>query len=135
GGLEVALGCTYRVAVASASLGLPEVKLGIIPGSGGTVRLPRLIGPAAAVDLVTSGSPVGAKKAESLGLIDAVIDGELRAGAIAFANDIAGKARPQPISSRAVAPVEASFWEGAERAVAARAKREAAPLRALASVR
>ena len=135
GGLEVALGCTYRVAVASASLGLPEVKLGIIPGSGGTVRLPRLIGPAAAVDLVTSGSPVGAKKAEALGLIDAVVDGDLRAGAIAFANDIAGKARPQPISGRAVAPVEAGFWEGAERAVAARAKREAAPLRALASVR
>lgn len=135
GGLEVALGCTYRLAVASASLGLPEVKLGIIPGSGGTVRLPRLIGPAAAVDLVTSGNPVGAKKAEALGLIDAVIDGDLRAGAIAFANDIAGKARPQPISSRVVAPVEAGFWEGAERAVAARAKREAAPLRALASVR
>lgn len=135
GGLEVALGCAYRVAVASASLGLPEVKLGIIPGAGGTVRLPRLIGPAAAIDLVTSGNPVGAKKAETLGLIDAVVDGDLRAGAIAFAKDIAGKARPQPISSRAVAPVEAGFWEGAEKAVAGKAKREVAPLRALASVR
>lgn len=135
GGLEVALGCAWRVAVSSASLGLPEVKLGIIPGAGGTVRLPRLIGPAAAVDLVTSGSPVGAKKAEGLGLIDAVVDGDLRAGAIAFANDIAGKARPQPISGRTVASVEAGFWESAEKAVAARAKREAAPLRALASVR
>lgn len=135
GGLEVALGCAWRVAVPSASLGLPEVKLGIIPGAGGTVRLPRLIGAAAAVDLVTSGSPVGAKKAEGLGLIDAVVDGDLRAGAIAFANAIAGKARPQPISGRTVAPVEAGFWEGAEKAVAARAKREAAPLRALASVR
>lgn len=135
GGLEVVLGCAWRVAVPSASLGLPEVKLGIIPGAGGTVRLPRLIGAAAAVDLVTSGSPVGAKKAEGLGLIDAVVDGDLRAGAIAFANDIAGKARPQPISGRTVAPVEAGFWEGAEKAVAARAKREAAPLRALASVR
>lgn len=135
GGLEVALGCAYRVAVASASLGLPEVKLGIIPGAGGTVRLPRLIGPAAAVDLVTSGTPIGTKKAEGLGLVDAVIDGDLRAGAIAFANDIARKARPQPVSSRAVAPVEAGFWEGAEKAVAARAKREAAPLRGLVSVR
>ncbi|WP_432345171.1 3-hydroxyacyl-CoA dehydrogenase NAD-binding domain-containing protein [Shinella yambaruensis] len=135
GGLEVALGCAWRVAVPSASLGLPEVKLGIIPGAGGTVRLPRLIGAAAAVDLVTSGSPVGARKAEVLGLIDAVIDGDLRAGAIAFANAIAGKARPQPISGRTVAPVEAGFWEGAEKAVAARAKREAAPLRALVSVR
>ncbi|MCR6502244.1 3-hydroxyacyl-CoA dehydrogenase NAD-binding domain-containing protein [Shinella sp. CPCC 101442] len=135
GGLEVALGCAYRVAVASANLGLPEVKLGIIPGAGGTVRLPRLIGPAAAVDLVTGGSPVGAKKAQALGLINAVIDGDLRAGAIAFANDSASKPVPQPISGRAVPAVEAGFWEGAEKAVAAKAKREVAPLRALASVR
>jgi 3-hydroxyacyl-CoA dehydrogenase len=135
GGLEVALGCAYRVAVASASLGLPEVKLGIIPGAGGTVRLPRLIGPAAAVELVTGGSPVGAKKAHTLGLVDAVIDGDLRAGAIAFANEIAGKPLPQPISGRAVPAVEAGFWEAAEKAVAAKAKREVAPLRALASVR
>ncbi len=135
GGLEVALGCAYRVAVASASLGLPEVKLGIIPGAGGTVRLPRLIGPAAAVELVTGGSPVGAKKAQTLGLVDAVIDGDLRAGAITFANEIAGKPLPQPISGRAVPAVEAGFWEAAEKAVAAKAKREVAPLRALASVR
>jgi 3-hydroxyacyl-CoA dehydrogenase len=135
GGLEVALGCAYRLAVASASLGLPEVKLGIIPGAGGTVRLPRLIGPAAAVDLVTGGSPVGAKKAQALGLVDDIIDGDLRAGAIAFANDIAGKPVPQPVSSRAVPAVEAGFWEGAEKAIAAKAKREVAPLRALASVR
>lgn len=135
GGLEVALGCAYRVAVASASLGLPEVKLGIIPGAGGTVRLPRLIGPAAAVELVTGGSPVGAKKAQTLGLVDAVIHGDLRAGAIAFANEIAGKPLPQPISGRAVPAVEAGFWEAAEKAVAAKAKREVAPLRALASVR
>ena len=135
GGLEVALGCAYRIALPSASLGLPEVKLGIIPGAGGTVRLPRLIGPAAAVDLVTSDSPVSAGKAEGLGLIDAVIDGDLRAGAVAFANDIAGRPLPQPISNRTVRAVEADFWEGAEKAVAARAKRETAPLRALASVR
>ncbi|MCT7666847.1 3-hydroxyacyl-CoA dehydrogenase NAD-binding domain-containing protein [Shinella kummerowiae] len=135
GGLEVALGCAYRVALASASLGLPEVKLGIIPGAGGTVRLPRLIGPAAAVDLVTSGSPVSAKKAEGLGLVDALVDGDLRAGAIGFANGIAEKPLPQPISRRAVPAVEAGFWENAEKAVAAKAKREVAPLRALASVR
>lgn len=135
GGLEVALSCAYRVAVASASLGLPEVRLGIIPGAGGTVRLPRLIGPAAAVDLVTGGSPVGAKKAEGLGLVDAVIDGDLRAGAVAFAGDIAAKPLPQPISARAMPAVEDGFWESAEKAVAAKAKREAAPLRALASIR
>lgn len=135
GGLEIALGCAYRVAVPSASLGLPEVKLGIIPGAGGTVRLPRLIGPAAAVDMITSGSPVGAKKAQSLGLVDAVIDGDLRAGAIAFANEVATKPLPHPICGRDVPAVEAGFWESAEKAVAAKAKREIAPLRALASVR
>ncbi|WP_421594015.1 3-hydroxyacyl-CoA dehydrogenase NAD-binding domain-containing protein [Shinella sp. M27] len=135
GGLEVALGCAYRVAVSSANLGLPEVKLGIIPGAGGTVRLPRLIGAAAAVDLVTGGSPLSAKKAEGLGLIDAVIDGDLRAGAVAFAERIAEKSLPQPISRRAVPAIEAGFWESAEKAVAAKAKREIAPLRALASIR
>ncbi len=135
GGLEVALGCAYRVVVASASLGLPEVKLGLIPGAGGTVRLPRLVGAAAAVDLVTGGNPVGAKKAEELGLIDAIIAGELRAGAIAFASDVAAKPLPQPISSRTVPPVEAGFWEYAEKAVVAKARREVAPLKALASVR
>ncbi len=135
GGLEVALGCAYRVAVSSANLGLPEVKLGIIPGAGGTVRLPRLIGAAAAVDLVTGGSPLSAKKAEGLGLIDAVIDGDLRAGAVAFAERIAEKSLPQPISRRAAPAIEAGFWESAEKAVAAKAKREIAPLRALASIR
>ncbi len=135
GGLEVALGCAYRVAVPSASLGLPEVKLGIIPGAGGTVRLPRLVGPAAAVDLITSGSPVGAKKAEGLGLNDAVIEGDLRSGAIEFALGIAGKPLPLPISARSVAAVDADFWPSAEKAVAAKAKREIAPLRAFASVK
>ncbi|UDF32770.1 UNVERIFIED_ORG: enoyl-CoA hydratase/isomerase family protein (plasmid) [Roseateles sp. XES5] len=135
GGLEVALGCAYRVAVASASLGLPEVKLGIIPGAGGTQRLPRLIGAAAAVDLITGGSPVGARKAEGLGLVDAIIDGDLRAGSVAFAAGVVEKPLPQPISSRAVPAVEASFWESEEKAVAAKARRENAPLRALASIR
>ena len=135
GGLEVALGCAWRVAVASASLGLPEVKLGIIPGAGGTVRLPRLIGPTAAVDLVTGGSPVGANKANGLGLVDAIIEGDLRTGAIAFASGVAEKPLPEPISRRAVPTVEGGFWENAEKAVAARAKREVAPLRALASIR
>lgn len=135
GGLEVALGCAYRVAVASARLGLPEVKLGIIPGAGGTVRLPRLVGPAVAVDLVTGGNPIDAKKAEKIGLVDAIIAGDLRAGAIAFARDAAAKPLPHLLSSRAVPSVEVGFWEDAEKKVASRARREIAPLRALASVR
>jgi 3-hydroxyacyl-CoA dehydrogenase len=135
GGLEVALGCTYRVAVPSAKLGLPEVTLGIIPGAGGTVRLPRLIGAPAAVDLVTSGSPVDARKAATLGLIDAIVEGDLLPAAIAFAREVAGKPAPQPISERTVSAVEDGFWERAEKTVVAKAKREVAPLRALASVR
>ncbi|MGV1759761.1 3-hydroxyacyl-CoA dehydrogenase NAD-binding domain-containing protein [Rhizobium sp. A22-96] len=135
GGLEVALGCAYRVAVRSANLGLPEVKLGLIPGAGGTVRLPRLIGAPAAVDLVTSGNPIDARKAAALGLVDLVVDGDLRQAAIAFVKEAVGKPRPQSISGRNVAAVEDGFWDDVEKAVAASAKREIAPVRATASVR
>src|SRR5688572_13344303 len=73
GGLETALSCHYRVAVASAQCGLPEVKLGILPGSGGTQRLPRLTGPENALDMVTSGEPVGAPEALALCIVDALV--------------------------------------------------------------
>jgi 3-hydroxyacyl-CoA dehydrogenase len=84
GGLELALTCAARVAVASAMVGLPEVNLGLLPGAGGTQRLPRLTGPEIALDLITSGKPIGAAKALELGVVDAVVD-DLRGGAIAFA--------------------------------------------------
>jgi len=86
GGLEVALGCHFRVAVPSARLGLPEVKLGLLPGAGGTQRLPRVVGVAQALEMVTSGTPIGAKLALDKGLIDALApeDG-LRAFAVEFA--------------------------------------------------
>ncbi len=86
GGFEVALVCHYRVAAPSAKLGLPEIKLGLIPGAGGTQRLPRLIGPEKALDVILSGAPFGAKQAKEWGVVDALVAaGELRAGAIAFA--------------------------------------------------
>jgi 3-hydroxyacyl-CoA dehydrogenase len=75
GGLEIALACHYRVATASAKLGLPEVKLGLIPGAGGTQRLPRLVGARAALEMITSGGPVTAGKGEAIGLVDRIIDG------------------------------------------------------------
>ena len=87
GGLELALACHYRIADAAAQLGLPEVNLGLVPGGGGTQRLPRLIGAPAALKLITTGKPVDARKALSLGLVDAVIDGEREAAVIAFALD------------------------------------------------
>ena len=85
GGLEFAMACHYRVAVAAAKVGQPEVQLGIIPGAGGTQRLPRLCGPALALEVCTDGKPLSAARAKTAGIIDAVIEGDLQEGAIAFA--------------------------------------------------
>ncbi len=88
GGCELPLGCHYRVGDASAQMGLPEVKLGLIPGAGGTQRLPRLVGLKPALDIIVSGEYVGAERAKELGLIDELIDGDLRKGAITFAEKL-----------------------------------------------
>src|SRR6266446_3501533 len=97
GGLEIALACHYRVAVPSAKVGLPEVQIGILPGAGGTQRLPRLIGPKAALEIITSGRHVPADEAHLLGIIDEVVpEGQLKEAAIAFARKIADK-RPLPV--------------------------------------
>ncbi len=106
GGLEVALGCHYRVAVASARVGLPEVHLGLLPGAGGTQRLPRLIGVEPALDMIVQGNHVAAARALSLGIIDAIIEGNLQTGAITYAKQLlaAGKGprnihdMPQPVA-------------------------------------
>lgn len=100
GGLELALACHYRVADKAAKVGLPEVKLGLIPGSGGTVRLPRLTGPEKAVELIVSGNPVGAAKALEYGIIDSVAEGDLVAAAIAFAKDKAGQVQHKAVRDR-----------------------------------
>ncbi|PKP77925.1 MAG: 3-hydroxyacyl-CoA dehydrogenase [Alphaproteobacteria bacterium HGW-Alphaproteobacteria-3] len=95
GGLEVALTCHYRVAVPSAKCGLPEVNLGLLPGAGGTQRLPRIVGPEKALEMVTTGQHVGAKKCLEMGLVDELAEeGKLREGAIAFANKIVAEKRP-----------------------------------------
>jgi 3-hydroxyacyl-CoA dehydrogenase len=95
GGLETALGCHYRVAVPSAKLGLPEVKLGLLPGAGGTQRLPRVVGVAQALEMVTSGTPIGAKKAAEAGLVDALApeDG-LGAFAVEYAKKLVADKKP-----------------------------------------
>lgn len=134
GGLEVALGCRFRIALETASLGLPEVGLGIVPGAGGTVRTPRLIGAKAAVDLVTTGKPVKAAKALECGLIDAVVSGDLRTQALTFAKAIKDD-MPSPISAREPEQVTEAFWNAAESTTRKAAKGAAAPLRALACVR
>src|SRR3954468_20267529 len=91
GGLELALACHYRVAAPKAQLGLPEVKLGILPGSGGTQRLPRAIPMAEAVKMMTTGNPIPSEKAKELGLVDEIVQGDLLAQAIAFAARAVGK--------------------------------------------
>ena len=95
GGLETALSCHYRVGVPSARFGLPEVKLGLLPGAGGTQRLPRIVGVPKALEMVTSGTPIGAKEALATGLIDELApeDG-LRAAAVAFAERMVAEKRP-----------------------------------------
>ncbi|GAB5470711.1 MAG: 3-hydroxyacyl-CoA dehydrogenase NAD-binding domain-containing protein [Rhodospirillales bacterium] len=95
GGLETALGCHYRVALPGAKVGLPEVKLGIIPGAGGTQRLPRLAGVEAALGMITSGRHVPAKEAEALGIVDAVVDAaDVRSAGLAFADKAIAEGLP-----------------------------------------
>jgi 3-hydroxyacyl-CoA dehydrogenase len=91
GGLELAMAGHHRVAAPNAQLGQPEVKLGIIPGAGGTQRLPRLVGVAKAVEMCAEGNPITAQEALKLGLVDQLIEGDLLPGAIAFSREIAGK--------------------------------------------
>jgi 3-hydroxyacyl-CoA dehydrogenase len=139
GGLEVALACHYRVATPSARCGLPEVKLGIIPGAGGTQRLPRLVGVPKAVDMITGGAPIGAEEAKKIGLVDAIAQGELLSDAIAFAEKHASL-RPLPrvseMNERTEAAREAmSYFDETHARLKARARGAQAPLRALAAIR
>src|SRR6188472_3360224 len=98
GGLEVALGCHYRIAVKDAKLGVPEVKLGLLPGAGGTQRLPRVAGVAKALEMAATGNPIGAKEAFEIGLVDRLIEGDLEQHAVAFAEEVRD-VRPIPKSS------------------------------------
>ena len=95
GGLEIAMSGHYRVASPNAQVGQPEVKLGIIPGAGGTQRLPRLAGVAKAVEMCAEGKPVKAPDALKYGIVDRLIEGDLLAGAVAFAREIAEKPAPK----------------------------------------
>jgi 3-hydroxyacyl-CoA dehydrogenase len=94
GGLEVTLACHYRVANKTARFGLPEVKLGLLPGAGGTQRLPRVVGPEKALQMIVSGDPIGSDEALKTGLIDEIVEGDLTAGAIAFAEKVVKEKRP-----------------------------------------
>jgi 3-hydroxyacyl-CoA dehydrogenase len=140
GGLEIALAANYRIAVPSAKVGLPEVLIGILPGSGGTQRLPRLIGPKAAMEMIVSGRHVPADEAKRLGIIDELVPegGDLRAAAIAMAQRIAGT-RPLPrIRDRdqklAEAKADPGIFEAMRKSIARRARNQKAPYHCIAAV-
>jgi 3-hydroxyacyl-CoA dehydrogenase len=130
GGLENALACHYRIAVASAKVGLPEVLIGLLPGGGGTQRLPRLIGPKAALDLIVSGRHVPAPEAAELGILDGVVpsDADLKLEAIKFANEISDK-RPLRLIRDLVAklPEGEDIFEAKKKEISRRARNQIAP--------
>ena len=139
GGLETAMACHYRVAVPSAKVGLPEVLIGILPGGGGTQRLPRLIGPKAALDLIVSGRHVPADEAKALGILDAIVPGkDLRAEAVAYAKTVADR-RPLPrVRDRedriAEAKADPGMFDATRKSIEKKARNQQAPYNCIAAV-
>jgi len=136
GGLELAMGAHFRVAKPDAQLGLPEVKLGLLPGAGGTQRLPRLIGLEAALNIIVSGAPTPAKKFEGTPLLDAIIEGELLEGALKFAEKaVADKLPLKRVRDLKVkAPGADAFLQFARNTVGAMSKNFPAPLKCVEAV-
>jgi 3-hydroxyacyl-CoA dehydrogenase len=136
GGLENALGCHYRIAVPSAKVGLPEVQIGILPGGGGTQRLPRLVGPKAALEMITSGRHVPAPEALALGILDEVLPegADLRNSAVAYARRIAD-VRPLPrVRDRAAPAYDPAVFDAVRKSIARRARNQKAPYRCIEAV-
>ncbi|MEP0049435.1 MAG: 3-hydroxyacyl-CoA dehydrogenase NAD-binding domain-containing protein [Roseobacter sp.] len=135
GGLEIALGCHYRVAHIKSKLGMPEVTLGLIPGAGGTVRLPRLVDPMTALTMISDGNPVKAAKARDIGLIDEIALNDATEDAISLAQHVVEQPLPIPLSKRSPRPIEnPAMWEAAKAKILKRARRAIAPQKAVASV-
>lgn len=138
GGFETALACHYRCALPSAKVGLPEVKLGILPGAGGTQRVPRIAGVKAALEMITTGNPIGAAQASEMNLIDEVLDtADLRAGAIAYAKDLVESGAPlkrvRDITIDANT-IEPGFFAAYRKKLAQRARGQIAPDRIVSCV-
>lgn len=134
GGFEIALGCHFRVMDAKARVGFPEVNLGIIPGAGGTQRLPRLCGVEKAVDLVTSGRQVGAEEAAEIGIIDAIPEGDLLTAAMEMVAAKAGTTLPRISELSVPAPAAADFFATEKAKVTRAARGQASPVKALEAV-
>ncbi len=135
GGCEIALASHYRIATAGAKIGLPEVKLGVIPGAGGTQRLPRLVGVEQALRMIVSGEPVSASEALAMGAIDEIADGDLQAAAVSAARRLLAQGQaPRRSSELPVAAVEAAVFEQARRQAALKQRHLLAPLAAIDAV-
>ena len=135
GGLETALGCNYRIALRSAKLGLPEVLIGLLPGAGGTQRLPRLIGPKAALDLITTGRHVPADEAKALGIVDEVVEADLLPAAIAFAHRVAAhRPLPQISANASKLAADPGLFDATRKAIARKARNQKAPYNCIAAV-
>jgi 3-hydroxyacyl-CoA dehydrogenase len=128
GGFETALASHYRCAISSAKVGMPEVKLGLLPGAGGTQRTPRLAGVRASLDLITSGAPISAGQAVDIGLVDKIIDGDLLGGALAWAEELIGDNAPVRRSSEQIVPdFDPSIFDEYRAVLAKRARGQIAP--------
>lgn len=134
GGYELALGCDARVATPDAILGLPEVTLGMIPGAGGTVRLPRITDPAVALDLILSGRRIAAKEAVEVGLVDQVADGDLREAAAALAAKLAATTGKRRIRDLRVRECDAGAYQKVVEAAARGGKARPQVMEAIAAV-
>jgi 3-hydroxyacyl-CoA dehydrogenase len=137
GGLELAMAGHYRVASGDAQVGQPEVKLGLIPGAAGTQRLPRLVGVAKALEMCAGGKPVAAAEAFQFGIIDRVIEGDLLAGAVAFAHEAGGKLIPKTrerVAKLGTAEQNAGIIESARERVGKKQRGLKAPLAAIDAV-
>jgi 3-hydroxyacyl-CoA dehydrogenase len=137
GGLEVAMACHYRVAVSSAQVGQPEVKLGIIPGAAGTQRLPRLAGVAKAIEMCTTGNPIKAAEALQFGIVDRIIEGDLLSGAIAFAREVASQPAPKTRERNAklgTSADNAPIFSAAREIVAKKQRGLVAPIAAITAI-
>src|SRR5574340_1064835 len=136
GGLELALGCHYRVAVPSAQIALSEVKLGILPGAGGTQRLPRVVGVETALNMIVSGAAVPAEQLKGTALFDHIIDGDLLEGAVAFAERVIDEKRPlkRVRDIRIDYPQAEAFFQFARNMVGAVSRNFPAPLKCVDAV-
>jgi len=141
GGLEVSMGCHYRVANSKTLLGLPEVKLGLLPGAGGTQRLPRLVGPELALEMITSGNPIPASKAMKEGLVSEVYENstheELIENAIIFAKNILANNTHQKSRDRVekISNISPDIFENAIKKITPRLRGRKGPLRCIEAVR